>query len=110
MTSYQGENSCQSLTKESVVQETEELLQTLNATRDQLEILSKQYDELETKSKADVKVLVREVKSLRNSQKELKKELGESIKEKCEAEVCYYLILHIFLFQDVLPLERSFSL
>ncbi|KAK7320681.1 hypothetical protein VNO77_30379 [Canavalia gladiata] len=39
------------------------------------------------KSKADIKVLVKEVKSLRNSQFELKKELNESVNEKCEAEV-----------------------
>ncbi|KAF7817259.1 PX domain-containing protein EREL1 [Senna tora] len=81
-----GENSCQNLTKESDIQEKEEILQTLNATKDQLEILSRQYDELEAKSKADVKVLVKEVKSLRNSQTELKKELSESVKEKCEVE------------------------
>ncbi|XP_054788566.1 PX domain-containing protein EREL2 isoform X1 [Prosopis cineraria] len=81
-----GENSCESSTKESVVQEKEELFQTLNATKDQLEILSKQYNELEAKSKADVKVLVKEVKSLRNSQSELKRELSESIKEKRETE------------------------
>ncbi|XP_028792788.1 PX domain-containing protein EREL1 isoform X2 [Neltuma alba] len=81
-----GENSIQNSTNEAVVQEKEELLQTLNSTKDQLEILLKQYNELETKSKADVKVLVKEVKSLRNSQSELKRELSESIKEKCEAE------------------------
>lgn len=63
------------------------LLQDLDAAKEQLEFLSKQYGELEAKSKADVKVLVKEVKSLRNSQIELKKELSESIKEKCEAEV-----------------------
>ncbi|KAK4274446.1 hypothetical protein QN277_017662 [Acacia crassicarpa] len=81
-----GENSRETSTNESVVQETEELFKTLNATKDQLELLSKQYNELEAKSKADVKVLVKEVKSLRNSQSELKRELSESIKEKCEAE------------------------
>ncbi|KAJ1410936.1 PX domain superfamily, partial [Sesbania bispinosa] len=63
----------------------------LDATNEQLEILSKQYGELEAKSKADVKVLVKEVKSLRKSQTELKKELSESIKEKCETEK---LLLH----------------
>lgn len=91
----QGENSCQNSTNESVVQETEELFRTLNATKDQLEVLSKQYSELEAKSKADVKVLVKEVKSLRNSQSELKRELSESMKEKCEAEVYYHLYVYL---------------
>lgn len=62
-------------------------MQNLDTAREQLEILSKQYGELEAKSKADIKVLVKEVKSLRSSQTELKKELSESVKEKCEAEV-----------------------
>ncbi|KAK7351378.1 hypothetical protein VNO77_10781 [Canavalia gladiata] len=86
-----GENSNQNLTKESIVQQNDVLLQNLDATKEQLEILSKQYGELEAKSKADVKVLVKEVKSLRNSQTKLKKELGESIKEKFETEK---LLLH----------------
>ncbi|XP_061340983.1 PX domain-containing protein EREL1-like isoform X2 [Gastrolobium bilobum] len=89
--SESGGNSSHKLTKESIVQQKDELLQNLDATKKQLEILSKQYGELEAKSKADVKVLVKEVKSLRNSQTELKKELSESIKEKCEAEK---LLLH----------------
>ncbi|KAF6171910.1 hypothetical protein GIB67_011807 [Kingdonia uniflora] len=38
------------------------------------------------KSKADTKVLVKEVKSLRNSQTELKQELGLSFKENFELE------------------------
>ncbi|KAG4921445.1 hypothetical protein JHK84_050320 [Glycine max] len=37
------------------------LLENLDATKEQLEILLKQYGELEAKSKADVKVLVKEV-------------------------------------------------
>ncbi|KAE9603702.1 putative Phox domain-containing protein [Lupinus albus] len=81
-----GGNSSQNSTKESIVQPKDVLLQNLNATKEQLEILSKQYGELEAKSKADIKVLVKEVKSLRNTQKELKNELSESVKEKCEAE------------------------
>ena len=65
------------------------MLQNLHATKERLQILSKQYEKLEAKSKADIKVLVKEVKSLRNSQSELKKELSVSVKEKCEAEVGY---------------------
>ncbi|RDY14290.1 PX domain-containing protein EREL1, partial [Mucuna pruriens] len=89
--SESGENSYQNLTKESIVQQNDVLLQNLDATKEQLEILSKQYGELEAKSKADVKVLVKEVKSLRNSQTKLKKELNESLKEKSETEK---LLLH----------------
>nr|KYP43429.1 hypothetical protein KK1_035152 [Cajanus cajan] len=84
--SESGGNSYQNLTKESIVQQNDVLLQNLDATKEQLEILSKQYGELEAKSKADVKVLVKEVKSLRNSQTTLKKELSESIKENTEIE------------------------
>ncbi|KAH1110117.1 hypothetical protein AAZX31_04G064300 [Glycine max] len=86
-----GRNSYQDLTKESIVQQNDVLLENLDATKEQLEILSKQYGELEAKSKADVKVLVKEVKSLRNSQTKLKKELSESIKEHSETEK---LLLH----------------
>ncbi|KAE8732801.1 Adenine phosphoribosyltransferase 5 isoform 1 [Hibiscus syriacus] len=53
---------------------------------EQLNDISKRYEELEAKSKADVKVLVKEVKSLRKSQKELKQEVGQSLSEKSEAE------------------------
>ncbi|CAL0305720.1 unnamed protein product [Lupinus luteus] len=81
-----GGNSSQNSTKESIVQPNDVLLQNLNATKEHLEILTKQYGELEVKSRADIKVLVKEVKSLRNTQKELKKELLESVKEKYEAE------------------------
>ena len=77
------------MTKESIVQQNDVLYENLDATKEQLEILSKQYGELEAKSKADVKVLVKEVKSLRNSQTKLKKELSESIKEHSETEVGY---------------------
>ena len=96
------------------------LLQNLNATKEQLEILSKQYGELEAKSKADVKVLVKEVKSLRNTQIELKKELSESVKEKCEAEVGYqpahvissrmFFLLTVHIFINFLSRKFAFSL
>ncbi|KAJ7966198.1 Phox (PX) domain protein [Quillaja saponaria] len=75
-------NSCRSSTTESK----DALLHELNASTEQFQILSKQYEELELKSKADIKVLVKEVKSLRNSQTKLKQELIQSTKEKCEAE------------------------
>ena len=46
---------------QSIVQQNDVLLENLDATKEQLEILLKQYGELEAKSKADVKVLVKEV-------------------------------------------------
>lgn len=68
------------------------LLQQLDATREQLENLHKHHEEFEVKSKADVKVLVKEVKSLRSSQLELKQELSRLLKEKLEVEVIFSLM------------------
>lgn len=65
-------------------------MQELDATKQQLVELQKQHRELEAKSKADIKVLVKEIKFLRNSQAEYKQQLSEAIKEKSEAEVIYY--------------------
>ncbi|XP_058222456.1 PX domain-containing protein EREL1-like isoform X3 [Rhododendron vialii] len=61
-------------------------LEELDVTKKQLEDVLKRHEELEIKSKADIKVLVKEVKSLRNSQAELKKGLSQSQKEKSDAE------------------------
>uniref|UniRef100_A0A5B7A842 PX domain-containing protein n=1 Tax=Davidia involucrata TaxID=16924 RepID=A0A5B7A842_DAVIN len=72
-------------TKASVIQE-KDALQEKDATKQQLEDLMKRHEELEVKSKADIKVLVKEVKSLRSSQAELKQKLSRSLKEKFEAE------------------------
>uniref|UniRef100_A0A5B7A8B3 PX domain-containing protein n=1 Tax=Davidia involucrata TaxID=16924 RepID=A0A5B7A8B3_DAVIN len=72
-------------TKASVIQE-KDVLQELDATKQQLADLMKRHEELEVKSKADIKVLVKEVKSLRSSQAELKQKLSRSLKEKSEAE------------------------
>lgn len=72
--------------KTSVIQEKDELLQELDNTKIKLEQLSKKHQELELKSKADVKVLVKEVKSLRSSQAELKQQLNQSLTEKSDAE------------------------
>ncbi|OIW14997.1 hypothetical protein TanjilG_30716 [Lupinus angustifolius] len=83
--SEMGGISSQNSITESLVQP-KDVLHNLNANKEQLEVLSKHYGELEAKSKADIKVLVKEVKSLRNTQKELKKELSESVKEICERE------------------------
>ncbi|MBA0869283.1 hypothetical protein Goshw_026102 [Gossypium schwendimanii] len=74
-------------TNQLAAEEKDAMLQELNATKEQLNSISKRYEELELKSKADIKVLVKEVKSLRKSQKELKQEVGQSLSEKAEAEV-----------------------
>lgn len=66
-------------------QEKDILMQELEATKGQL----KKREELEVKSKSDIKVLVKEVKSLRNSQADLKQQLSQSLKEKTEAEKCF---------------------
>ncbi|CAN6583681.1 unnamed protein product [Malus baccata var. baccata] len=85
--SEQDKKSCAESTKDSSGQEKEILPQELDPYKEQLENLSKRYEELEAKSKADIKVLVKEVKSLRSSQAGLKHELSKSLTEKSEAEV-----------------------
>ncbi|KAG5225262.1 phox domain-containing family protein [Salix suchowensis] len=62
------------------------VLEELDAARKLLEDLSKRYEELEAKSKADIKFLAKEFKSLKNSQITLKQELSQSMKEKSEVE------------------------
>ncbi|KAL6144861.1 hypothetical protein ACLB2K_055551 [Fragaria x ananassa] len=73
-------------TKISIIQENDLLLQELDVSRRQLDNLQKFHEEFEVKSKTDVKLLVKEVKSLRNSQSELKQELSRLMKEKLEVE------------------------
>ncbi|KAL5974253.1 hypothetical protein ACLOJK_030917 [Asimina triloba] len=72
--------------KMSALHEKEQLLQELDATKEKLKNLQKRQEDLEVKSKADIKVLVKEVKSLRKTQTELKQELSQSLKEKAELE------------------------
>ncbi|KAF3447099.1 hypothetical protein FNV43_RR12279 [Rhamnella rubrinervis] len=84
--SEQDEKSCSESTTDSTVKEKDILMQQLDSSKDQLENLLKQYEELEAKSKADRKVLVKEVKSLRSSQTKLENELSKLLKEKYEAE------------------------
>ncbi|KAK6915070.1 hypothetical protein RJ641_020187, partial [Dillenia turbinata] len=74
------------LAKESIVQENEKLLQELDVSREQYENLHKHEEEEEAKSKADVNLLVKVVKSLRTSQSELKQELSRLTTEKIELE------------------------
>lgn len=84
--------------------EKEMLLQELDNKQEEIKSLQKHLEEVEMKSKADVKVLVKEVKSLRNSQAELKQVLNRNLKEKTDLEVCaknfyknhlYYMLLPV---------------
>ncbi|XP_034695390.1 PX domain-containing protein EREX-like [Vitis riparia] len=84
--SEQDEKLLIASTKASIIQENEMLLQELDVAREQFENLQKHQEESEAKSKADIKLLVKEVKSLRGSQSELKQELSKLMKEKIEVE------------------------
>ncbi|KAM0061481.1 putative PX domain-containing protein EREX [Helianthus debilis subsp. tardiflorus] len=72
--------------KTSVIEEKDKLLEELDETKNKFDQLLKKHQELEVKSKADIKVLVKEVKSLRNSQADLKQQLNQSLVGKSEAE------------------------
>uniref|UniRef100_A0A0E0HU12 PX domain-containing protein n=1 Tax=Oryza nivara TaxID=4536 RepID=A0A0E0HU12_ORYNI len=72
--------------KTTASSEKEMLLEELETKRKEVESLQQHIGEFETKSKADIKVLVKEVKSLRNSQKEMKKVLNQYHEEKTELE------------------------
>ncbi|KAE9585827.1 putative Phox domain-containing protein [Lupinus albus] len=73
-------------TKASVIEEKQMLQHELDAAREQLEHLHKNHEESETKSKTDMKLLIKEVKTLRNSQFELKQQLSDLMKEKLDVE------------------------
>nr|CAB3468521.1 unnamed protein product [Digitaria exilis] len=72
--------------KTSVSGENETLLEELEMKQKEVESLKQHLGEVEAKSKADIKVLVKEVKSLRNSQKEMKKVLNQYLEEKTDLE------------------------
>ncbi|KAK4756389.1 hypothetical protein SAY87_006516 [Trapa incisa] len=72
--------------KVSLIQERKILLHELENAREQFSDLHKHHDDFESKSKANVKLLVKEVKSLRGSQSELKQEFSRLLKEKIELE------------------------
>ncbi|KAH8482768.1 hypothetical protein H0E87_030015 [Populus deltoides] len=84
--SKEGEQSSTEFQMASTDHEKDMVLEELDATRKLLEDLSKRYEELEAKSKADIKFLAKEFKSLKNSQTTLKQELSQSLKEKSEVE------------------------
>ncbi|KAL3343269.1 hypothetical protein AABB24_027029 [Solanum stoloniferum] len=74
-------------TQRIIVQENERLYQELDAAQQQNNSLQKLHLELESKSNTDVKLLVKEVKSLRSSHTELKQEISKLAKEKAEVEM-----------------------
>ncbi|XP_050366291.1 PX domain-containing protein EREL1 isoform X2 [Argentina anserina] len=82
----QDKMSCPEATIDSTIREKDISQPELHSSKEQLENLSKRYEELEAKSKADIKVLVKEVKCLCSSQAQLKHELSKSLKDKSEAE------------------------
>ncbi|KAG6608161.1 PX domain-containing protein EREL1, partial [Cucurbita argyrosperma subsp. sororia] len=84
--SKEGENSFSVPRKEFTLQEKVSLQEELDSTKDQLENVSKRFEELEGKSKADIRVLVKEVKSLRSTQAKLKQELSQTLQQKSETE------------------------
>lgn len=71
----------------SANQQTDNLCQELDSAKQQFEDLLKRHQELDVKSKADIRVLVKEVKSLRSSHAELTLQLKQSLREKSEIEV-----------------------
>lgn len=95
---FQDEKMFMESTKVSIIQQNEILQQELDLTREKLDILLKSHGELESKSKSDLKRLIKEVKSLRSCQLELKDEVSRLMKEKLEGEVkfsCPSLLLNI---------------
>ena len=96
--------------KASMLLENELLLRQLDVTREKLENMHKSHEELEQKSKADVKLLVKEVKSLRTSQSELKQELSRTMKEKIELEVLLLLVQTFLIFYPCITGRRCGTL
>lgn len=87
LTSEQADKIRMESTQRIIVQENERLYQELDAAQQQINSLQKHHSELETKSNTNVKLLVKEVKSLRSSHTELKQELSKLAKEKAEVEM-----------------------
>ncbi|XP_020547996.1 PX domain-containing protein EREX-like isoform X2 [Sesamum indicum] len=71
-------------TETSIIKDNEELLEELDCAREQLKNLQIRRGEVDLKSESDVALLVREVKSLRNSQSQLRQELDRVAKERTE--------------------------
>ncbi|RRT43863.1 hypothetical protein B296_00056130 [Ensete ventricosum] len=82
----QNEKSRAELEKMTASDEKDVLLQELGSKQEELLNMRKHLEEQESKSKVDIKVLVKEVKFLRKSQAELKELLNQTLKEKSELE------------------------
>lgn len=82
----QSKKTCVESENTTTNHEKEILNQELCTKQEQISNLERHIEQLEMKSKADIKVLVKEVKFLRNSQEELKKMLNQSTKEKGDLE------------------------
>lgn len=76
---YQDARAYAESMKATTMQQNEMLLKELDDAKNQIEILRKQQDVMELKSKSDIKILVKEVKSLRTSNTELKQELNQML-------------------------------
>ncbi|PHU02377.1 hypothetical protein BC332_27628 [Capsicum chinense] len=87
LTSEQADKINMESTQRFIVQKNERLHEELDAAQQQVNSLQKHHLELETKSNADVKLLVKEIKSLRSSHTELKQELSKLAKEKADVEM-----------------------
>ncbi|KAI4387072.1 hypothetical protein MLD38_004933 [Melastoma candidum] len=84
--SEQDERARTELARMSLLQERDMMLIELDGAREQIDSLQKHNEELEAKSKAEIKVLVKEVKSLRSSQVEWKHQLSQLLREKIALE------------------------
>lgn len=70
------------------------MLQELDSKQELIDKLQRHLEDVVLKSKADIKVLVKEVKLLRGSQEELKEMLNQSTEEKAELQVKCELYLN----------------
>ncbi|KAI4381973.1 hypothetical protein MLD38_007988 [Melastoma candidum] len=87
--SEQDERARTELARRSLLQDRDMMLIELDGAREQIDNLQKHNEELEAKTKAEIKVLVKEVKSLRSSQVEWKHQLSQLLGEKIELrELC----------------------
>ncbi|CAI0444258.1 unnamed protein product [Linum tenue] len=82
----EDEKSSMSLEDGPTNQQKDAALEELDITKKKLEDLTKQYEVLEVKSKAELKFLAKEFKSLQSSQKQLKEERDRAMNEKSDIE------------------------
>ncbi|KAL0910207.1 hypothetical protein M5K25_021161 [Dendrobium thyrsiflorum] len=83
---FKTKHTCLELENTTASCEKDILNQELSTKEEHIAILERHIEELEMKSKADIKVLVKEVKFLRKSQEELKEMINQSTKEKGDLE------------------------